>query len=159
MFTIRLCSIFSARLASPSRKYKPVHRPSPKASKRFIYSDTLSKEVVLPCYSRLITPHPSPSHPSHLCRQECTLDDFDTESLVYYCQDVCDPSPCNDDEFCELSDVVCFGPPSQCSPVATCTPIADDPCGGTCTEYQVQHFAKNNASVGSPAFSRKKERC
>lgn len=52
----------------PPGKFEPVflervHPPSPKASKRFIYSDTLSKEVLLPHYSRLNAPHPSP----HVC--------------------------------------------------------------------------------------------
>ncbi|CAM9986066.1 unnamed protein product [Ascophyllum nodosum] len=66
--------------------------------------------------------------------EECALDDFEPDNPIYYCKDVCEPSPCAKDEVCELSEIVCAGPPSLCSPSATCTAI--DPCDGTCGEFQ-----------------------
>eukprot|EP00903_Cladosiphon_okamuranus_P006480 g6339.t1 len=43
-----------------------------------------------------------------------------------YCADVCDPSPCDDGEICELFPVPCI-PETVCPPLAVCTPDTPEP--------------------------------
>lgn len=55
----------------------------------------------------------------------------------YYCADVCDPSPCDADETCQLVPSPCIGAyGALCPPVAECSPSMTDECD-TCHEFQV----------------------
>lgn len=66
--------------------------------------------------------------------QECLLYAEGTADEEYYCNDVCDPSPCDDDEICTLFPVQCFSAP--CPSFANCDPSTEDPCDA-CGEFEV----------------------
>lgn len=47
----------------------------------------------------------------------------------WYCADVCDPSPCQANETCQLVPTPCMAVVSAvCPPKATCFPSTTDPC-------------------------------
>lgn len=51
-------------------------------------------------------------------RQECLYHPFGAPG-VYYCADVCEPTPCSYGEVCALEDTQCEDDP--CPPIANCT--------------------------------------
>lgn len=70
-----------------------------------------------------------------------------------YCTDVCNPSPCDDDEECEMTENVhCYG--DQCSPkTAVCKPKPKPepkhPCDGhTCDKFQVNSSKLTHSTCG-----------
>lgn len=73
--------------------------------------------------------------------QECvpytpTACGFDQYPEGYYCADMCDPSPCDADETCQLFPTPCIGVVGAiCPPVAQCS-SSTDPCED-CGEFQV----------------------
>lgn len=67
-----------------------------------------------------------------------------------YCTDVCYPSPCDDDEECEMTENVhCYG--DQCPPkTAVCKPKHKHPCGGhACGEFQVNASRLTYSTCGT----------
>lgn len=62
------------------------------------------------------------------------------EEEQHYCADVCDPSPCQHHDVCELEeDDTCNNNDEPCPPKATCNDKDKDICRGKrCDKFQVR---------------------